>query len=176
MNKEIKEYYEDTLPIHLNVTRDGVISRGDNGTVLKYNDNGNGYKIVVFGLGDKVYSRYVHRIIATVYLDNPDNLPQVGHRDDDKENNSPENLYWCTNSQNIRDAHRTGRMDARRNYGPTRRYEEDFVEEAYRKVMQYGEGIGETARLMGFPRTTLSSIINKRSWAHLTDRIDKEIH
>ena len=50
----------------------------------------------------KRWNLKVHRIVATVWIPNPDNLPQVDHIDGDRENNHVSNLRWVTALQNLR--------------------------------------------------------------------------
>lgn len=50
----------------------------------------------------------VHRLVAKIFIPNPNNLPQVDHIDDNKENNCVDNLQWITNSDNMAKAWKTG--------------------------------------------------------------------
>lgn len=52
----------------------------------------------------------VNRIIAITFLENPNNLPCVGHRDNNRTNNRVDNLYWCTHKENTQQCIRDGRF------------------------------------------------------------------
>ena len=65
------------------------------GRILKLFNNNQGYLHVVLSKNNKVKAYLVHRIIAETFLPNTDNLPCVNHKDEDKTNNSVENLEWC---------------------------------------------------------------------------------
>ena len=43
---------------------------------------------------------YAHRLVAEYFIDNPNNLPVVNHKDENKLNNNVNNLEWATYSQN----------------------------------------------------------------------------
>lgn len=51
---------------------------------------------------NKPHYRRAHRLVAEAWIPNPNNFPQVNHIDEDKQNNSVNNLEWCTQSHNIR--------------------------------------------------------------------------
>ena len=60
----------------------------------------NGYLKVSLWKNSKNKQFLVHRIVAQAFLSNPQNLSQVNHKDEDKTNNSVQNLEWCDQKYN----------------------------------------------------------------------------
>lgn len=63
-------------------------------------NRGHGYLVVHLYVNGKSYSPKVHRLVAEAFLPNPDELPQVNHKDENVLNNHVENLEWCTEDYN----------------------------------------------------------------------------
>ena len=59
-----------------------------------------GYYSVDLMKNGKRYKFRIHRLVAEAFIPNPDNLPQVNHKDEDKLNNEASNLEWCDNTYN----------------------------------------------------------------------------
>lgn len=70
------------------------------GTCMKLQVNHKGYYSVILHKESKAYPKVIHRLVATAFIPNPDNLPQVNHKDTNKKNNEVSNLEWCTNQEN----------------------------------------------------------------------------
>lgn len=103
----------------------------------------------------KSYPRRIHRLVAEAFIPNPDNLPQVNHKDENKENNNVENLEWCTDDYN-------------RHYGST---VQRTGEAHQKKVNQYSlegeliktwEGINVASDSLGLSRSHITDCCKGR--------------
>lgn len=103
--------------------------------VLKGNSSVYGY--ITVRLSDtrrgKTMDTTVHRVVATAFIPNPNNYAEVDHRDEDKANNHPDNLRWCSRKMNNDYYHN---KDRRRYYG--------LLKARYRKLLKEAvQGIRE---------------------------------
>ena len=99
--KDFEEFYE--------VSNDGVVrskdrrcdkGRSSKGRTIKQWENHRGYRMVSLSKHGKQTHFPVHRLVAIAYIENPENLPCVNHKDENKKNNSVENLEWCNHQYN----------------------------------------------------------------------------
>lgn len=68
--------------------------------IMKQRANNKGYKYVNLCNNGKMKSYLVHRLVATAFIDNPNNYPCVNHKDEQSYNNFVENLEFCTYEYN----------------------------------------------------------------------------
>jgi hypothetical protein len=69
--------------------------------ILSPTDNGHGYKLVGLRKDGRRKNHYVHRLVATAFIDNPHSFQYVNHLDRDRANNIAGNLEWCTQLDNV---------------------------------------------------------------------------
>lgn len=87
-----------------------VKSLGNNKTrkekILKPKPGNRGYiRVDLCRKGEKPKRFSIHKLVAEHFLPNPDNLPVINHKDEDKTNNCVENLEWCTQEYNVNYSH-----------------------------------------------------------------------
>lgn len=68
--------------------------------ILKPGVDRDGYLLVVLCKNTTHTTHKVHRLVAQAFLPNPDNYPQINHKDENKQNNMVDNLEWCDNKYN----------------------------------------------------------------------------
>ncbi len=93
---KIWKQYKDS---NYEVSTDGMVRNINTGRILKPSLT-KGYKKVVLRNNGNNYSFYIHRLVAEVFLPNPQKLPQVNHKDENVLNNTVDNLEWCTQLYN----------------------------------------------------------------------------
>ena len=121
--------------------------------VLKPFINHDGYSMVDIRTLDKTVS--VHRLVALAFIPNPDNLPEVNHKDENKQNNCVDNLEWCTTKYNC-------------NYGTRNKKKAENCQKPIFSVdtngyTEYYISIKEASRKTGINTTSISKVLNQNS-------------
>lgn len=90
---------------HYFVDEDGNIYSNKYGTLKKralYLDGKKKYLMIdMAGDDGKKHKMLVHRLVALAFIPNPDNKPEVNHKDGDSLNNHVNNLEWTTHKENM---------------------------------------------------------------------------
>jgi len=163
---------DEILKYYIVLTTGDVVSRRTGkkmiGKIDKY-----GYRTLCLSLDCGVKHICEHRIEAMCYLNNPDNCPQVNHKDCNKLNNHVSNLEWCTAKENVDHAYANGLIKAW-NKGRTGVYSAECIAEMKynqpnkKRVLltdKKGEVIGKYDSLsalceqMGFDRRTAQRVL-----------------
>ena len=117
MNKEIWKPIENYE--NYEISNFGKIRKKDK--ILKQYKNCKGYLYSSLSKNNKRKSFRTHRLVAQAFISNPDNLPEINHKNEIKTDNRAENLEWCNHTYNI-------------NYGGGK---EKASMSRYKKVIQY---------------------------------------
>ena len=83
------------------ITPEGEVWSYRNKRFLKPMDNGKGYLYVNLFRDNEKKNYLIHRLVGEAYIPNPENLPEINHKDENKENNCLQNLEWCDAKYNI---------------------------------------------------------------------------
>lgn len=86
--------------------------------ILKPSVAGRGYLFVVLCKNGIRKEMLIHRLVANAFIQNPDNLPCVNHKDENKQNNHVDNLEWCDAKYNLNYGTRNQRLGAKLTNGP----------------------------------------------------------
>ena len=124
----------------------------DNGDVLNISTNKilkgsigeNGYKYYRLSKDNNKTMFYAHRLVAEHFLENPNSLPVVNHKDGNKLNNQLSNLEWVSYSENTQHAHNNNLIKrvSKREY-----YKENLENEQWKKIYDYDYSVSSLGRV-----------------------------
>lgn len=85
---------------HYEVSNKGRVRNTETRHILKPILKKNGYYQINFGYGLRKWVS-IHRLVASAFVENPNNENYVNHKDEDKTNNDSNNLEWCSAKYNV---------------------------------------------------------------------------
>lgn len=109
----------------------------------------------------------VHRIVAKHFIDNPENKPQVNHKNGDVSDNRVENLEWVTSSENvIYSIKEFGRIEKCGEDNNKSKLTETQVKEI-RELYPIIKSQRKIAKLYNVTQTAIKNIVNNKTWKHI---------
>ena len=87
-----------------------VQGRKRGGITLKPKYRRDGYLQVGLYKNGKMKNKLIHRLVLEAFVENPNNLPEVNHKDENKTNNDLSNLEWCSGRYNVNYGTRNERL------------------------------------------------------------------
>ena len=169
--------YED-IHTRYEVSDSGLVRNKETGKFLRQYNDSKGYKRVYIvlktGYGKNVK---VHRLVATAFISNKNNLPMVNHIDGIKSNNNVFNLEWCTAKHNSQHAIKIGlfngpkpRLGTSSNFCTVNN--EQTVHEIC-QLLQNGEySYKEIFDITGIKKRTVQAIKRGEIWQHISCKYD----
>jgi len=122
------------------------------------------YLIIRFTRRPRSEARLAHRIIAHHFVPNPENKPQVNHKNGNKEDNRACNLEWSTEKENTEHAFKTGLKD---NKKPKRsRLAETLVLEIFNCPLS----LSKAALFYNIPKLTIQAIRTGKRYGRITQK------
>ena len=131
--------------------------------ILKPSKTRGGYLRVVLCKEGKTKAYLVHRLVADAFISNPDNLPQINHKDENKTNNIVSNLEYCTSKYNINFGSRTKKA-VKKTTGVLNTKSSKIVKQfdLQGNLIEEYPSISEVERKFGYSQGNISSVCSGR--------------
>ena len=109
----------------------------------------------------------IHRLVAEAFIPNPQNLPEVNHKDEDKTNNNVENLEWCTHQYNNVYGSKKTAFCGEKN--PQNKFSKETILEIRRVYKHRDKEFGVTAlsKKYGISVPHVCAIVKGNRWANV---------
>lgn len=138
-------------------------------TIDKY-----GYVQVCLSHKNKKYVKTLHTIVATAFIPNPENKPQVNHKNGNKLKNDVDNLEWVTAKENIIHAYNNGLHDnvAKGETHGLNVYSENVIHKVCELLQDGKMSVQEISYTTGVAKSTIHDILSGKYWKHISDKYD----
>lgn len=124
-----------------------------------------GYKTVLLCVGGSNKQKFIHRLVAEVFLDSVEGKDYVNHIDNDPSNNCSINLEWCTAKENAHHMIKQGRKACVKGENhPCRKLTEKQVRQIRREYKQGGVTQQQLASKYGVSRSNIGYIVRGVLW------------
>lgn len=152
------------------IARDGTLMNTKTRQIRKWNSSDDGYMKCTISFNGHNFKVSKHRLVALAFIPNPDNKPEVNHKDGDKKNNWDWNLEWVTSSENTKHAIELGLKwfyGSKGESNPNNVYTENQIRRACKMMENPINRPITISKITGVSRITLYKIRKGESWNHV---------
>ncbi|MFB5622875.1 MAG: NUMOD4 domain-containing protein [Nitrosarchaeum sp.] len=170
--KIIKEYSNYAVSNYGRIKRHVSGSGTYKGKILKLKTDKDGYKVFNISIGNGLYKTLkVHRLVAIEFIKNPENKPQVNHKNGIKYINHTDNLEWCTISENLKHAFKNKlitpncipQLGSKNHFAKLKEGEVWLI----KKLLHYGIKTRIIMSMFNITRFCISDIRCNKNWKHV---------
>ena len=148
------------------------IKKKNNKKMVNQLSSGGYYRVCLTYANHKYKTFSVHRLVASTFIPNVDNKPDVNHLDGDKSHNYAENLEWCTKSENMIHAYKNNLNSNKGENNPKSKLTEKDVEEIRILIKTGNISLVEIGKMYHVSKATISHIKTGDTW---NDKFKKEV-
>lgn len=153
------------------ISNDGrVYSSYMGGRLLKMNPNKDGYPQVKLYNELGHFTFRVHRLVAELFIQNPETKPEVNHKNGIKSDNRVENLEWVTDKENVCHGIETGLIKRLNGVSHYKAILNDELVGKIREMARTGLSFCLIGRMTNLHHSTIGLAATGKNWAHLNDK------
>lgn len=159
MWKQIRNYnYE--------INEQGIVKNIRTGKIRNSFKRRDGYIGIQLYIG-KVVNFQLHRLLAEVFISNPENKKYVNHKDSNRSNNSLDNLEWVTLKENVIHGYKYGNASNVGSSNGFSKLNEEMVYEIKKKRFEENMSYKQLADAFDVSYSCISGILQNRNWTHV---------
>ncbi len=149
------------------ITKSGKVWSKNRNRFLKNKIDKKGYCCIGFRANGSRKEKKIHRLLAEIFIPNPENKPQINHINGIKNDNSIENLEWVTNEENMKHAFKTGLVDKKGEKNQNAKLNDAKIIVIRRLLERGNMTTREIGSFFGVAHSQICAIKLNKAWTHV---------
>lgn len=170
MSIKWEDIYIDKKKSNYQVSSNGDVRNKDGKILSPYMIN-SGYLCIKLSMNGIKYPLLIHRLVATAFIPNPENKPDVNHKDTVKTHNWVSNLEWCTKNENMQHASLNDLLSPKiGSDSPFAKHTEAQIHKACELLENGKFSLSDISNMTGVSINTLQGIRHRGKWSSISSQ------